>query len=67
MFTACFDSVRKTHREIETVHKNERVKHISVLFFQAGENLVPEQKNEREETEKRDAAVLYRLPPVLCV
>lgn len=32
---------------------------------QAGEDLVPEQKDEREEAEKRDAAVLHSIPPVL--
>lgn len=35
------------------------------LLTQTGENLVPEQKNEREEIEKREAAVLQRVPPVL--
>lgn len=42
-------------------------KHPSALFLsaQAGEDLVPEQENEREEAEKRDASVLHSIPPVL--
>lgn len=41
--------------------------HPSLLFLsaQAGEDLVPEQKDEREETETRDASVLHSIPPVL--
>lgn len=35
------------------------------LLAQAGEDLVPEQKDEREEAEKRDASVLHSIPPVL--
>lgn len=33
--------------------------------MQAGEDLVPEQTDEREEAEKRDASVLHSIPAVL--
>lgn len=35
------------------------------LWMQTGENLVPEQTDEREEAEKRESAVLHQIPPVL--
>ena len=35
------------------------------MLLKTGENLVPEPKNERKETEKRETAVLHTVPPAL--
>lgn len=52
---------------LTTAHQLQAKTRVCSLFFsaQAGEDLVPEQKDEREEAEKRDVSVLHSIPPVL--
>ncbi|XP_071335988.1 homeobox protein Hox-D11b-like isoform X2 [Trachinotus anak] len=50
------------------INKDRRMRLSRLLLLTdrcTGENLVPEQKNEREETEKRETAVLCTIPPLL--